>query len=110
MYEIQVALRTPRHSGHGAEDGSEDGGDSKDDYEIKPRFRQYVKEKQFELKDFPQIGLNNAVIVPTKSKSMVSLTRPRAPSTPRMSVALTMEYAWVLDSLSQYYTLLQLEK
>ena len=31
-------------------------------------------------------------IVPTKSKSMVSLTRPRAPSTPRMSVALTMEY------------------
>ena len=72
--------------------GSEDGGDSKDDYEIKPRFRQYVKEKQFELKDFPQIGLNNAMIVPTKSKSMVSLTRPRAPSTPRMSVALTMEY------------------
>ncbi|XP_065895709.1 uncharacterized protein [Dysidea avara] len=70
-FDLIKATLLEDHSGHGAEDGSEDGGDSKDDYEIKPRFRQYVKEKQFELKDFPQIGLNNAVIVPTKSKSMV---------------------------------------
>ncbi|XP_065903846.1 KRAB-A domain-containing protein 2-like [Dysidea avara] len=70
-FDLIKATLLEDHSGHRAEDGSEDGGDSKDDYEIKPRFRQYVKEKQFELKDFPQIGLNNAVIVPTKSKSMV---------------------------------------
>jgi len=59
--------------------GNDSNEDENEDFEVKssPRFMQYVKEKKFEIKDFPQAGLNgNVVVVPAKKETMVS-QRPR---------------------------------
>ena len=39
---------------------------------ITPRFRQYIKEKQFQLKDFGSYGLQNVLVVPAHQNKAVS--------------------------------------
>ena len=42
------------------------------DDNINPRFRQYIKEKQFQLKDFGSYGLQNVLVVPAHQNKVVS--------------------------------------
>ena len=42
------------------------------DDNITPRFRQYIKEKQFQLKDFGSYGLQNVLVVPAHQNKAVS--------------------------------------
>ena len=57
--------------------GDDPNGDENEDaVKPSPRFIQYVKEKKFEMKDFPQAGLNNVVVVPANKETMVSQRPP----------------------------------
>ena len=40
---------------------------------ITPRFRQYIKEKRFQLKDFGSYGLQNVLVVPAHQNKVVRL-------------------------------------
>ena len=42
------------------------------DDNITSRFRQYIKEKQFQLKDFGSFGLQNVLVVPVHQNEVVS--------------------------------------
>ena len=46
--------------------------DSEADDNIAPRFRQYIKEKRFQLKDFGSYGLQNVLVVPAHQNKAVS--------------------------------------
>ena len=45
--------------------------DSNDD--ISPRFRQYIKEKEFTIKDYSSYGLSNVLVTPTNHKQKVAI-------------------------------------
>ena len=46
--------------------------DSEADDNITPRFRQYIKEKRFQLKDFGSYGLQNVLVVQAHQNKAVS--------------------------------------
>ena len=41
------------------------------DNEISPRFRQYIKEKQFAIKDYGSYGLSKVLVTPISQKQKV---------------------------------------
>ena len=47
--------------------------DSNDD--ISPRFRQYIKEKKFTIKDYGSYGLSNVLVTPANHKQKVAYVK-----------------------------------